>query len=95
MFSATQKSDFLFYLRKLGEDYPAFHEVLETLEQTRMKYAQELFIKIGMVPAVAEQRSHILYHYYLGWYERYKHERIGDEELNRHIDMLREQLLGI
>lgn len=37
MFSATQKGDFLFYLRKLGEDYPAFHEILETLEQTRMK----------------------------------------------------------
>ncbi|QSF45053.1 hypothetical protein [Paenibacillus tianjinensis] len=57
--------------------------------------AEDLFVRIGMVPAAAEQKSRILYHYYLGWYERYKHEQIGDEELHRHIGMLREQLLRI
>ena len=95
MFSATRRGDFLFYLRKLCTEYPSFHEMLEMIEQTRMRYAQELFRTVGMAPEVAELKSHILYHYYLGWYERYKHEQVGDEELKRHIGMIRVQLLGI
>lgn len=95
MFSATRKGDFLFFLRKLSKEYPAFQARLETIEMSRMKYAQELFIKSGMVPEKAEQKSRILYHYYLGWYERHKHDQIEVEELNHHIGILREQLLGI
>lgn len=95
MFSATQKGDFLFYLRRLSKEYPSFQAMLEKIELTRMKYAQELFMKLGMAPEMAEQKSHILYHYYLGWYERHKHDQIEVEHLNRHIEMLQEQLLGI
>ncbi|WP_258207563.1 TetR/AcrR family transcriptional regulator [Paenibacillus radicibacter] len=95
MFSVTRKGDFLFYLRKLSEEIPAFYTTLETIEQKRMSYATELFIKVGMNPEVAEQKSHILYHYYLGWYERFKNAQVEYEELDRHISMLRVQLLGL
>ena len=94
MFAATRKGDFLFYLRKLCKKSPSFHSVLETIEQTRMNYAQELFRKLGIDPKAAEQKSHLLYHYYLGWYERHKHDEIGEEECKLHVAMLREQLLG-
>ncbi|MFD0589724.1 TetR/AcrR family transcriptional regulator [Paenibacillus sp. GCM10027627] len=95
MFSATRKGDFLFYLRKLSEEIPAFYTVLESIEQTRMSYATELFRKVGMDREVAEQKSHILYHYYLGWYERFKNAEVEDEELDRHIRTLRIHLLGM
>ncbi|WP_256257691.1 MULTISPECIES: TetR/AcrR family transcriptional regulator [unclassified Paenibacillus] len=94
MFSATRKGDFLFYLRKASKDSPAFHTILETIEQARMKYAEELFTKAGMNPEAAAHKSTLLYHYYLGWYERSKYEPVGEEEVNRHIDMLWVQLLG-
>ncbi|MFF2092724.1 hypothetical protein [Paenibacillus sp. NPDC058174] len=95
MFSVTRKGDFLFYLRKLSEEAPAFHSMLEMIEQTRMSYAAALFRKAGMDSVAAEQKSHILYHYYLGWYERFKQSQVEAEELNLHISMLRSQLLGI
>ncbi|TVX88060.1 TetR/AcrR family transcriptional regulator [Paenibacillus agilis] len=95
MFSVTRKGDFLFYLRKLSEEATAFYTMLETIEQTRMSYAAALFKKVGMDPEVAEQKSHILYHYYLGWYERFKKDQVEDEELDRHIKMLRAHLLGM
>ncbi|TYP74641.1 TetR/AcrR family transcriptional regulator [Paenibacillus methanolicus] len=95
MFSATRMGDFLFYLRKLGRDNPTYDEVLEQIERTRMEYARQLLIQTGMDPEIAEHKSSLLYHYYLGWYERHKHHPVSDDERNRHIDMLRRQLLGI
>ncbi|UJF33022.1 TetR/AcrR family transcriptional regulator [Paenibacillus hexagrammi] len=95
MFSATGKGDFLFYFRKLSKETPVFEPTLAAIEQTRMKYAQQLFEKVGMPSEIAEQKSSLLYHYYLGWYERHKHESITEEDSHRHIEMLRAQLLGI
>lgn len=95
MFCVTQKGDFLFYLRKLARDHSAFHAILEQIENTRMMYVQDLLTKLGMEPEVAEQKSRLLYHYYLGWYERQKHEQIGEEELLQHMGILRVHLLGI
>lgn len=95
MFSVTQKGDFLFYLRKLAGENTTFHTILETIEQARMQYARELLIRLGMVDEAAEHKSRILYHYYLGWYERHKHEPVREEELALHISLLRVHLLGL
>jgi len=95
MFSATGKGDFLFYFRKLASDDPVFREKLDTVERMRMQYAAGLFSRLGMEPAAADQKADLLYHYYLGWYERHKHGQIDDEQLDRHIGMLRSQLLGV
>lgn len=95
MFAVTGKGDFLYYLRKMASTNPDFLEKLESIEQTRLSYAQELLVKAGMDRNTGEQKAYILYHYYLGWYERNKQRQIGEDELDRHIGMLREQLLGI
>lgn len=95
MFSVTRKGDFLFYLRKLGRASQTYQAILETVEQLRINYAKELLIKTGMKPEVSEQKSIILYQYYLGWYERHKDHLIGEEELHRHVEMLQAQLLRI
>ena len=94
MFAVTQKGDFLFYLRKLARENAAFQTILNTIEQTRMSYVQGLFIKLGMTSEAAEQKSCILYHYYLGWYERHKHQQVHAEERADHIGKLRVHLLG-
>nr|WP_207952194.1 TetR/AcrR family transcriptional regulator [Paenibacillus turpanensis] len=95
MFSVTGKGDFLFYLRNLAKQYLSFQSTLEMIERKRMQYACELFTKAGMPPQEAEQKSFLLYHYYLGWYERHKYEQIHQEEIYRHIEMLKTQLLGV
>ncbi|MDQ1911416.1 TetR/AcrR family transcriptional regulator [Paenibacillus sp. GD4] len=95
MFSATRKGDFLFYLRKLSEQQSDYRNVIDRVEQERMNYACGLFMDAGLPSEAAYHKSHILYHYYLGWYERHKHELISEEALQQHIDMLRKHLLGI
>ncbi|MFC4098952.1 TetR/AcrR family transcriptional regulator [Paenibacillus xanthanilyticus] len=95
MFAATQNGDFLFYLRRASRENPQYGALLEQVEQTRMDYARQLLIQAGTDAETAACKSSLLYHYYLGWYERHKHLPVGDEERDRHISMLRSQLLGI
>lgn len=95
MFSATQMGDFLFYFRKLSRENPNYDRLLEQIERTRMDYARQLLIEAGVDSEAAEHKSRLLYHYYLGWYERHKHHPVSKDEHNRHIEMLRHQLLGI
>jgi AcrR family transcriptional regulator len=95
MFAITQKGDFLFYLRRLARENADYRAILDAIEQARMQYAQELLMKLGMPLEAAERKSRILYHYYLGWYERHKHEPVREEDLKQHVGMLRTHLLGI
>lgn len=95
MFAVTRKGDFLFYLRKLARVNADYQAILDTVERARVHYAQELFMKLGMQMGTAEQKASLLYHYYLGWYERHKHDPVREEELKQHIGMLRTELLGI
>ena len=95
MFSVTQKGDFLFYLRRLARENADCQTILDAIEQARMLHAQELLLKLGMPIEAAEHKSRNLYHYYLGWYERHKHEPVREEERRQHIGMLRTHLLGI
>ncbi len=95
MFATTRKGDFLFYLRKLASVHADYQAILDTVEHTRVQYAQELLMKLGMGMAIAAHKSSLLYHYYLGWYERHKHEPVREAELKQHIGILRTHLLGI
>lgn len=95
MFSATGKGDFLFYLRKLAASCSSLEERLAEIEQLRISYAHELLVKTGLAQEVAMQKAELLYHYYLGWYERHKHHIITDKQLTDHIAMLRQQLLTV
>ncbi|UPK47071.1 TetR/AcrR family transcriptional regulator [Paenibacillus pabuli] len=88
MFGTTQRGDFLFYLRKLSLKDDAYRVVLNEVEQLRMEFMQQLLIQKGMQPERAFQKSWMLYHYYLGWYERHKQEKLGNEEIRRHVEMI-------
>jgi AcrR family transcriptional regulator len=95
MFAVTQKGDFLFYLRKFAGEHADYQTILDTIEEARVLHAQELLTRLGMHLEAAEHKSRILYHYYLGWYERHKHEPVREEDLEQHIGTLRTHLLGI
>lgn len=88
MFSATQKGDFLFYLRKLSLAEPAYRRILDEVEHLRIKYAKELFERKGMSAERASRLSSMLYHYYLGWYERHKYEHVSERQVELHVQML-------
>ncbi|WP_080832283.1 TetR/AcrR family transcriptional regulator [Cohnella massiliensis] len=93
MFAATRKGDFLFYLRRLSAKEPAYRKVLEAMEHARMKFAAGLFAKLGMSAEDATSKAWILYHYYLGWYERHKLDRIAEEDVLRHVNSIRKRLI--
>lgn len=95
MFSTTMKGNIVFYIRELGRSNREVYELLFQIEQTRMNYAKQLFVAIGLSPERAELQASLLYHYYLGWYERYKYEQVNKSELERHIQMIRSELLGL
>ncbi|WP_025720082.1 TetR/AcrR family transcriptional regulator [Paenibacillus sp. 1-18] len=88
MFGTVKRGDFLFYLRKLSAKDEPYRSILNEVEQMRMVFMKELLIQKGMQPEKAFQRSWMLYHYYLGWYERHKHETLSDESIQQHIHMI-------
>ncbi|MDH2332816.1 TetR/AcrR family transcriptional regulator [Paenibacillus polymyxa] len=88
MFGKTKRGDFLFYLRKLSLKDDSYHSLLNEVEQMRMEFMKQLLIQKGMKPEKAVQRSWMLYHYYLGWYERHKQETLSDEAIQQHIHMI-------
>ncbi|MBO3283036.1 TetR/AcrR family transcriptional regulator [Paenibacillus sp. FSL M8-0228] len=88
MFGKTKRGDFLFYLRKLSLKDDSYRSLLDEVEQMRMEFMKELLIQKGMQPEKAFQRSWMLYHYYLGWYERHKQETLSDEAIQQHIHMI-------
>lgn len=94
MFSVTRKGDFLFYLRRLSRTEAKYREALEEIEQSRLRFAARLFVDAGMSEHRASEVAWLLYHYYLGWYERHKDDLPSSVEVERHIGMLREYVLG-
>lgn len=60
--------------------------------------ANTLFIGKGMnlcLIAIRELQASLLYHCYLGWYEQYKYEQVNKSELERHIQIIRSELLSL
>ncbi|WP_431090689.1 TetR/AcrR family transcriptional regulator [Paenibacillus sp. 8b26] len=88
MFGTTKRGDFLFYLRKLSLRDDMYRSILDEVEQVRMEFMKQLLIQKGMQPEKASQRSGMLYHYYLGWYERHKQETFNDETVQQHVHMI-------
>ncbi|MDQ0091206.1 AcrR family transcriptional regulator [Paenibacillus anaericanus] len=87
MFGTTKRGDFLFYLRKLSLKDDAYLSILNEVEQMRIEFMNQLLVQKGMQPENALQKSWMLYHYYLGWYERHKHETLSNETVQQHIRM--------
>jgi len=64
--------DFDFYLRRLSFRNKKAARVLGEIEERRLGYMKALMKKSGMEEREAGEKSDVLYHYYLGWYERNK-----------------------
>ncbi|MUT64821.1 TetR/AcrR family transcriptional regulator [Paenibacillus sp. NEAU-GSW1] len=94
MFSVTMRGDFLFYLRKLALEDEAYAAVLEETEQLRIDFASRIFVQKGFSEEIALQKAWLLYHYYLGWYERHKHTPVSEEQLEKHVGLLRKEWFG-
>jgi AcrR family transcriptional regulator len=88
MFSVTGRGDFLFYLRRLSMKEPMYRSILDEVEQLRLEYAKHLLTKKGFTEERASRLSSMLYHYYLGWYERHKHETLNEQAIQQHVRML-------
>jgi AcrR family transcriptional regulator len=94
MFSVTKKGDFLFYLRRLSMQEVVYRSILEEIEQLRMTHVQRLLIDAGLPDQRAYQKAWLLYHYYLGWYERHKHATLSEDEVQLHVQMIWDEWMG-
>ncbi len=80
-----RSGDFLFHLRALARKSARLRAVLEDVERTRLEYVARVLVDLGQPEGRARERAEVLYHYYLGWYERHKHERLSKAELAKQI----------
>jgi AcrR family transcriptional regulator len=94
MFSVTKKGDFLFYLRKLSMQEVIYRSILDEIELLRMNHVQRLLIDAGLPSHRAYQKAWLLYHYYLGWYERHKESTLSEDEVQQHVQMIWDEWIG-
>ncbi|WP_426446611.1 TetR/AcrR family transcriptional regulator [Paenibacillus sp. S-38] len=88
LFASTGKGDFLFYLRRLALEEETYRRLLEEVERTRLDYVSGLLTRSGLSPERAALKSHLLYHYYLGWYERHKEKTLTEDEMMQQVRMV-------
>ncbi|WP_019419803.1 TetR/AcrR family transcriptional regulator [Paenibacillus sp. OSY-SE] len=79
MFSTTSAGDFVFYLRRLGQENERYQQLLDTIENKRVDFMISLLQARGLSEKSAQQKAFVMYHFYLGWYERNKHREHLDD----------------
>ncbi len=90
MFSSVQGRNVMHHLRELAHQQPEYKIMLQETEEQRLAYMASLLQRIGYAQEEAERMSHILYHYYLGWYERFKHDTLTEGETAAQVALLLE-----
>ena len=88
VFGENRGHDFLFYLRRLARNNPQAAALLVQTEQTRLDCITALLTEAGMPRAIAAERAEILYHYYLGWYERNRNQPLNPVQRTELINHL-------
>ena len=71
-----------------------FAGLLREIEAERVGYVEGVLRELGQEPAAALERAEIVYHYFLGWYERNKHRRPPRRELGRQLQIV-SHILGV
>ncbi|MCY9514340.1 TetR/AcrR family transcriptional regulator [Paenibacillus apiarius] len=79
MFSTTEAGDFVFYLRRLGQEHERYQQWLDTIEHKRIDFMLFLLQAKGLSYQSAQQKAFVIYHFYLGWHERNKHRKHLDD----------------
>lgn len=95
MFEHRQGNDFMFYLRRLGQRENGYREALEAIEEQRMAYFSSLLQEAGCPRQAAREKAELVYHYYLGWFERSKQAVLDDDEARRQVKLIWEHVLKL
>lgn len=85
VFKNPRGLDFEFQLRQFAETYEKAKTSLNSLERERITYVSVLLKECGVENP--QFRAEMIYHYYIGWYQRNKFKKLTDqlllEELNK------------
>ncbi|MFF5994655.1 TetR/AcrR family transcriptional regulator [Lysinibacillus sp. KU-BSD001] len=94
MFSNENVGDFLFYLRRLGQEKDEYREVLTSIENMRLSYMTKLLQQLEISEEKAKIKASLIYHYYLGWYERHKYKKVSSKDMESQILIMFEEIIG-
>ena len=86
--SSRRGGDFLFHLRQLARADPRAAALLDRTEALRLGYLAGLLRKMGHSAANADRVASVIYHHYLGWYERHKHQQPSQQQVQAVIEDL-------
>ncbi len=85
--------DFLFFLKRYAQKEKKIQEVIDSIENKRIQYANDLLLELGYSKQEASIKSAILYKHFLAYHEiiRYKtqslnYEKEVKEEINQFIE---------
>ncbi|MCG7408741.1 TetR/AcrR family transcriptional regulator [Paenibacillus sp. ACRRX] len=73
MFSTHTGKDFVYYLRRMGQENFQYRDLLEKVENDRIDFMTSLLVERGFPQEKAISLATVIYHFYLGWYERNKY----------------------
>lgn len=88
LFKRRDDKDTMFYLRHYAQQNDKVKIFVDMVEQRRIDYLEDLLQDMGLDPESARARAEVLYHYYIGWYERHKFDETNKQEIERQIDVL-------
>lgn len=86
VFKNPRGLDFEFQLRKLAETNEKAKIHLSSLERERITYVTVLLNDCGIENS--SLRAEMIYHYYLGWYQRNKFKQLSDQALYEEVNKL-------
>ncbi|RJP59444.1 MAG: TetR/AcrR family transcriptional regulator [Ignavibacteriales bacterium] len=86
VFKNPRGLDFEFQLRKLAETNEKAKIHLNNLERERITYVSVLLNDCGVDDS--QLRAEMIYHYYLGWYQRNKFKSLSDQTLLDEVNKL-------
>jgi len=77
--------DFLFHLRRLARKRRSLARLLEQTETERLEYVAGILEALGKDRKSAHAAAEVIYHLYLGWYERHRFEPTSKSEARKQM----------
>ena len=89
IFKDKRGRDFIFFLRQFACNNQRAKKILTQTEQVRMNHLASLLERMGLEIQLANDLSIMLYHNYLGWYERHKYTEPSDKEVEDQLRLIK------
>jgi AcrR family transcriptional regulator len=77
--------DFLFHLRRLARRRTSLARLLDQTETERIHYLASVLEQLGKERVAAVAAAEVIYHLYLGWYERHRFEPTTPAEARKQL----------